>query len=158
MKPRIYIETSVISYLVARPSLDAINAARQNHSLQLWLARDQFDLVLSNLVIDESNDGDPQAVVKRQVYLQALGKVPMPMGAVDIANALVASGAMPAKAYADGMHIACAALNHLDLIASWNFRHIASIWAKKKINDCLIQLGVSVPLIATPEDIMESLQ
>lgn len=157
MKPRIYIETSVIGYLAARPSLDAINAARQNHSLQLWMAQDQFELVLSDLVIDESNDGDEQAVAKRQPYLQALSKVPMPPEAVDIANALVASGAMPSKAYADGLHIACAALNNLDLIASWNFRHIASIWAKKKISDCLTNLGVPVPLIATPEDIMESL-
>jgi len=124
----------------------------------LWLAHDRFDLVLSDLVIDESNDGDADAVAKRQVYLEALEIVPMPQGAVDIANALVASGAMPTKAYADGMHIACAALNHLDLIASWNFRHIASIWAKKKINDCLAQLGITAPLIATPEDIMESME
>jgi hypothetical protein len=158
MKPRIYIETSVIGYLAARPSTDAINAARQNHSLQLWLARDQFELVLSDLVIDESNDGDEQAVAKRQTFLSALGKVPMPLEAVEIANALVALGAMPTKAYADGLHIACAALNNLDLIASWNFRHIASIWAKKKISDCLTTLGVPVPIIATPEDIMESLQ
>ena len=53
MKPRIYIETSVISYLAARPSLDAVNAARQYESLRLWTARDQFELVVSSLVVDE---------------------------------------------------------------------------------------------------------
>jgi PIN domain len=156
MKPRIYIETSVIGYLAARPSTDAINAARQYQSMQLWLARERFDLLVSDLVIDESREGDAQAVARRLVFAGQLNCLAVPDEAQAIAEALVTSGAMPSIAFADGVHIACAALSGVDVIASWNFRHIASVWARRKIQDCLVTLGVPVPSIATPEEIMES--
>lgn len=80
----------------------------------------------------------------------------VPDAAVDLAESLIRLEAMPAKAYADALHIACASMEHMDLIASWNFRHIASIWARQKIRDALLQLGFAAPIIATPEDLVES--
>ena len=156
MKPRIYVETSVISYLAARPSTDAVNAARQYHSMQLWLAKSKFDLSLSTLVIDEMSEGNETAVIRRLDFAKEIALVTMPDNSAWIADALVASKALPEIAYADGLHIACAAILKFDVIASWNFRHIASIWARNKIIACLNELGVHAPTIATPEEILES--
>ena len=157
MKPRIYIETSVISYLAARPSTDAVKAARQYHSMQLWLSKQKFDLALSALVIDEISAGNTEAVARRLAFAREVSLIDMPDNVASIADALVASKALPAVAYADGLHIACAAVLKFDVIASWNFRHIASIWARSKIVACLNELGVHSPTIATPEEILESL-
>lgn len=156
MKLRVYVETSVVSYLTARPSLDALHMARQSYSQQLWLSQNRYQLFVSDLVLDEAGEGDVVAAEKRLSALQGLDMLVVPDAAVDLAESLIRLEAMPAKAYADALHIACASMERMDLIASWNFRHIASIWARQKIRDALIQLGFAAPIIATPEDLMES--
>lgn len=77
MKPRVYVETSVVSYLAARPSTDAINAARQGYAQQLWLARDRYDLFVSALVLDEAGDGDAEAAQRRMAALQGMPLLPL---------------------------------------------------------------------------------
>lgn len=152
------VETSVVSYLTARPSTDAINAARQGYAQQLWLARDRYDLFVSALVLDEAGDGDAEAAQRRMAALQGLPLLPLEDEAVTLAEALIRDGTMPPKAYADAMHIACAACVRMDVIAntSWNFRHIAGLWARQRIRDALVHAGHVAPLIATPEELMES--
>ena len=156
MKPRIYIETSVISYLAARPSLDAVNAARQYESLRLWSARDQFELVVSSLVVDEASAGDAAAATQRLRFLDGLARVPLSDDAVATAKLLILRQAFSAKAFADALHVAIAAHTGCDAIASWNYRHIASAWARQRVEANLRELGLSVPLIATPDTLLES--
>ncbi len=156
MKPRIYVETSVISYLAARPSLDAVNAARQYESLRLWSARDQFELVISSLVIDEASDGDATAAAQRLRLLDGLPQMSYAVETIATAKSLVASGAFPPKAFADALHVAIAAPNECDAIASWNYRHIASAWARQRVEAHLRKLGLTVPAIATPDALLET--
>ena len=61
MKPRIYIETSVISYLTARPNRDLIVAAHQQITVELWERRADFEFYASELVVAEASRGDPHA-------------------------------------------------------------------------------------------------
>ena len=62
MKPRIYIETSIVSYLVSRPSYDLRVAANQVITLEWWDSRRAaFDLFVSEFVIAEASLGDPVA-------------------------------------------------------------------------------------------------
>ena len=152
MKPRIYVETSVVSYLTARPSTDAINAARQGYARQLWLAGDRYDLLVSALVLDEAGNGDAEAAQRRVAALQGIPLLPLDDGTVTLAEALIRDGTMPSKAYADAMHIDCAACARMDVIASWNFRHIAGLWARQRIRDALVPAGHVAPLIATPRN------
>ena len=154
MKPRIYIETSVISYLAARPSLDAVNAARQYESLRLWSARDQFELVVSSLV-DEARAGDGAAATQRLRFLEGLTRVPLSDDAVATAKLLIVRQVFPTKAFADALHVAIAAHTGCDAIASWNYRHIASAWALQRVEANLRELGLAVPLIATPDTLLE---
>lgn len=156
MKPRIYIETSVVSYLAARPSLDAVNAARQYESLRLWSARDRFELVISSLVRDEASDGDASAAAQRLRLLDGLARMPLSAEAVATAKVLIANQVFPPKAYADALHVAIAAHSGCDGITSWNYRHIASAWARQRVEANLRQLGVSVPVIATPDAFLET--
>jgi hypothetical protein len=72
------------------------------------------------------------------------------------AKSLVASGAFPPKAFADALHVAIAAPNECDAIASWNYRHIASAWARQRVEAHLRKLGLTVPAIATPDALLET--
>ena len=156
MKSRIYVETSVISYLAARPSDNAVNASRQYFSYQLWQRRERLGLVISEAVMAEATVGDAQAVSNRLVFCNALPLLGIPGDALELAEQLVAKRAIPVKAFTDAVHIATAALHQVDLIASWNFKHIAGPIARRKIEQTLAKLGQFVPTIATPEEILES--
>jgi predicted nucleic acid-binding protein len=131
MKHRIYVETSVISYLAARPSADA--------------------------VLSEAALGDQDAAKNRLNYCENLQRLDLPDDTEAIAQRLLRSKAMPAKAYTDAVHIAIAALHEVHFISSWNFRHIAGALARRRIETALATIGLKVPVIATPEEILESL-
>lgn len=155
MKPRVYVETSVISYLTAKPSRDLNVAARQQSSVELWDCQDRYELVVSDLVLSEASAGDAQAAAGRRAWLTHLFVLSIQPNAQSIADALVAKGAMPVAAYADALHIGIAASHGIEVIASWNFRHIASVWARSRIESALAQLGYGTCHIATPDELIE---
>ena len=73
IKPRVYIEPTVVSYLVARPSNNRILAARQEASRQLWEDYvDRFEFVISPIVRAEIQRGDPSAVQRRLEMVSSL--------------------------------------------------------------------------------------
>lgn len=158
MKPRIYVETSVISYLAARPSADAINATRQHFSYQLWQKREQMQLLVSDAVISEVQTGDAEAVNNRMVYCNALPLLDAPAHAEVLAHHLIRKKAVPIKAFTDAVHIAIASVHEIRFIASWNFRHIVGAVARRNIELALAEAEAYVPVIATPEEILESLK
>ena len=158
MKARIYVETSVISYLAARPSADAINATRQHFSYQLWQKREQMQLLVSDAVMAEVQIGDSEAVNNRLVYCNSLALLDAHPEAENLAMQLLRRKAVPAKAFTDAVHIAIASLHEIRFIASWNFRHIVGAIARRNIEVALAETSAYVPVIATPEEILESLK
>lgn len=158
MKHRVYMESSVISYLAARPSADAITATRQHFSFQLWQKRGVIDLLISDAVLAEIKLGNAEFAMHRLSYSDAMPVLELPERTDEVATYLLRAKAIPAKAYTDAVHIAIAALHDIEFIASWNFRHIAGALPRRNIERALAALGVSVPVIATPEEILESLK
>jgi predicted nucleic acid-binding protein len=156
MKLRIYIETSVISYLAARPSSDAVNMTRQFQSLRLWQAQDTFDLLISELVMQECLAGDAAAAQVRMNFCNQLAKLPMLDAALPLARQLVDAKVIPENSFVDAVHIAVASVHEMDFIASWNFKHIAGAIPRQRVEACLRALAAHVPMIATPEEILES--
>src|SRR5437870_11731431 len=104
--PKIYLETTVISYLAARPSKDLITAAHQQLTREWWQNRRQdFDLFSSQLVIQESSAGD---VGTAQSRLQLLSQIPLLVvnqACVSLGRALVDRGPIPQQAAVDASHI-----------------------------------------------------
>lgn len=158
MKSRVYVETSVISYLAARPSADAIIATRQHFLYRLWQARTRLELLVSDAVLAEARIGDDDAVRQRLAYCKAMATVKMNPRVEEVAAHLIRCRAIPAKAYTDAVHIAIAALHQMDFIASWNFRHIVGALARRNIERALADMVQAVPIIATPEEILESVK
>ena len=73
MNPAAYIETSVVSYLTARPSRDVVVAAYQEVTREWWRdAAVRFRLVASELVLAEAGAGDPGAARDRLKVLEGI--------------------------------------------------------------------------------------
>jgi predicted nucleic acid-binding protein len=151
----VYVETSILSYLTARPTRDLLATARQQMTREWWdRRRARFDLFVSPLVDQEARRGDPDAVRRR---IEALGGMPtleVVDTAYDLAAALIAEGALPPSAEDDATHIALAAVHGMDYLLTWNCRHIDNAETKPVVRSVCATHGYAVPEICTPEELM----
>jgi hypothetical protein len=155
LKPRIYVETSVISYLTARPSRDLIVAAHQEVTRQWWEARRaDFDLFASEAVRREAALGDALAAQRRLSLLQELRMVEIVPQALALANDIVVATALPASARVDALHIAVAACEALDFVLTWNFKHIANAELTTKVQQACQAHALNCPVLCTPLELM----
>ncbi len=153
MKPRAYVETSVISYLSAKPSSDLIVAGHQQITVDWWkTAADSLDLVASELVFQEASAGDKVAARLRIGTLDCLELLEITLETVELAETLVKSAAIPEKAAEDALHIAICATNGIEFLVTWNCRHIANATLRSGIERVCRAAGFEPPIICTPEE------
>ena len=151
---RIYVETSVISYLTARPSRNVIEAGHQQSTFLFWDRRGEFDLVASELVVTECSLGDAVAASKRLDALLEMPLLDINAHSVELAKGLVASGIVPIKASEDALHISIATVHFVDYLLTWNCRHIANPEVQARIAEHFRPLGLSLPFICTPDELL----
>jgi predicted nucleic acid-binding protein len=155
MKKTVYIETSIPSYLTARPSRDIRVAAWQQITTQWWdEARADYDLFTSELVMVEASAGNPEAARRRLEALQGIAELPIDQEAQALADRLVSQGGVPAGAEADALHIAVAAVHRMDYLLTWNFRHIDNAATKPIIRSICTDAGYSCPEICAPMELL----
>jgi len=155
MKSRVYIETSVVSYLTALPSRDIVQAAHQQITRDWWAAREQFDLFTSQVVLDEAAQGHPEAAARRLSALDGVALLDLTEQARDLAARFLAGGAMPAKAATDALHVAVAVIHGMEYLLTWNCSHIANASIRGKIETMCRLSNLQPPLICTPEELVE---
>ena len=158
-RPRVYIETTVVSYLVARPSADATLASWQRATRRLWEDyADRFEFVVSDIVLNEASGGDPNAVQQRLGVLSPL-TVLEPLSESDtLAQKLLEAGAVPQKSSPDAEHIAIATVHGIDYLVSWNHKHIVNANKRDHINRVCQAAGFKPITIYTPIELMEEFQ
>lgn len=157
MPQRVYIETTFVSYLTARPSRDLIVAGHQQLTHDWWgNRRADYELCVSQLVLQEAGDGDPQAAQERLDVLAAMTVLEIQEEALELAEELVQAGALPAKAGNDALHISIAALHHIPFLLTWNCRHMANATMRTQIESVCARKGFKAPIICTPEEMMEA--
>ncbi|MBK6998562.1 MAG: type II toxin-antitoxin system VapC family toxin [Rhodoferax sp.] len=155
MKRKVYIETSVVSYLTARPARTIIGVANQQITQDWWeRARDGFDLLISELVVRECSAGDPDAAQKRLAALQGIPLLDINSQVRSIAIGLVTEGCVPPNVFEDALHIAIAAVYEIDFILTWNFKHIANPMLQERIARYLERRGVWMPFICSPQELL----
>ncbi|MBX3176093.1 MAG: type II toxin-antitoxin system VapC family toxin [Candidatus Hydrogenedentes bacterium] len=152
MKFKVYVETSVISYLAARPSRDVIIAGRQAVTREWWEHyRSRFELLSSVVVEDEAGRGDPAQCARRLELLAGIPRVAVSLEAAEIATRLIEEGGVPASCEEDALHIAIAATQGADYLVTWNFRHINNDAKKQTIGKIVNRCGCECPIICSPE-------
>lgn len=153
--PSVYLETTIPSYLTAWPSPEVVMAARQQLTREWWdIRRGDFELFVSQLVIDEASAGDAAAAARR---LEVLAEIPLLSAHDDvdlIAGELLDALSLPARAAADAVHIAITVVNGIDFLLTWNCTHIANAAFRPVIQSVCRSLGHEMPVICTPEELM----
>nr|VFK43512.1 MAG: PIN domain [Candidatus Kentron sp. SD]VFK49518.1 MAG: PIN domain [Candidatus Kentron sp. SD]VFK80777.1 MAG: PIN domain [Candidatus Kentron sp. SD] len=150
----VYVETSIISYLVARPSRDIIAAGHQQITHEWWATeRNDFSLYVSALVLREASGGDPVAASTRLQWLQGIPVVAITPKVEALSEHLILRGALPAKAEADALHIATAAYHRLGFLLTWNWKHIANAIRRPLIERICREYGLDAPILCTPEEL-----
>ena len=155
MPQRVYLETTIPSYLTAWPSRDLIIAAHQQVTKEWWRARrDQFEICMSQFVLDEASAGDADAAQERLAILEPLPLLDISDAVLELASAILSSGVIPPKAARDAAHIAISAVHGIDFLLTWNCAHIANAQIVKRVQTICSQHGFPCPLICTPEELM----
>lgn len=157
MLPRVYVETTFVSYLTARPSRDVVIAGHQQVTHEWWdTRRGGYELCVSQLVHQESVAGDPQAAQERLEVLRSLTLLETTSAALALAKELIRAGALPAKAGDDALHIAVAAANGIPYLLTWNCRHMANATMRPLIESVCAGNGLKAPIICTPDELLEA--
>jgi predicted nucleic acid-binding protein len=155
MKSKVYLETSIVSYLTAFPSSDLIAAGHQLTTFDWWENhRQNFEVVASELVIQEAGLGNMQMAQKRLAILKAVKILDINDKARNLAKMLVAKKAVPEKAAADALHIAIAAAEKIEFLATWNFKHIANAKMQAKIKEVIRAEDYEPSHICTLEELL----
>jgi hypothetical protein len=156
MKPGVYLETTVISYLTARPSRDMVIAAHQELTRQWWTTRTgAFNLFVSELVRLEAGKGDAEAADKRITAIDEISILRTSEEAIVLADQLVSGGPIPSEAMADALHVAIAAVHGIDFLLTWNCAHLANAVHRHRLEAVIEGAGYTCPVICTPEELME---
>lgn len=150
MKPKAYVETSIISYLTARQSRDLVLAAHQQVTRDWWTGRGKFELFASQFVLDEAGAGDAEAAASRLAALNDTTVLEVTEDAIVLAQGLIAGGGLPTQARIDALHVAMAAVHGMDYLLTWNCRHIANAALRGKIEEVCRDAGFEPPIICTP--------
>ena len=157
MKPRLYLETTIPSYLVARRSRDLALAGQQEATARWWDAcRGVYELCVSQFVVSEAAQGDAEMAAARLAKLDEIPRLPVTEDAMALADALIAAGLIPAKARVDAAHIGVATIHRMDYLLTWNCRHIRNPDKLWQIARLCTRLGYECPRICTPDDLLEN--
>lgn len=156
MRRSVYIETTVVSLLTARPVRDAILAGKMAATRHWWSAvLPRVEACCSVAVIAESSAGDPVAASLRLDALEGLRVLGVSDTAHQLADTLVRRAALPAKARVDALHVAVSAIHKIDFLLTWNCTHIANPSLQKRIRLIIEESGYDAPTICTPMELTE---
>jgi len=151
----VYIETSIISYLRQKPSRQIVTAARQLLTHRWWHGeRKHYELVVSQYVIDEASAGDPILAAER---LESLDGIPLLSHAPEIpklADEIMSLCVFPEKHKSTLFTSRLSRIIRYNTYLMWNCKHIANAKILPHIHDLLAKLGIPIPIIYTPEELL----
>lgn len=153
-KQRIYLDTSVVSYLYQEDVPE-----KMNDTLKLWeiLKSDRYEVCISNIVMNEIYECGEE---KLQILLKYLNQIEYTMVMVDedtieLAGKFIDFGILRQKSFDDCQHIAAAILAGCDIITSWNFKHIVNVKTARGVRTITTMEGYKDMLIYPPSVLVE---
>ena len=156
MKPSVYLETTIISYLVGWLNRNDLQVAAHQEITRRWWARrrSEFNLFASSLVFDEAAEGDPGLAAERLGFLAEVALLRVPEEAYALKSELLRRTQIPAKAENDALHIAIAAVHGMEFLITWNCKHIANAVTLPAVYEVCRVVGYEPPLVCTPYELL----
>jgi len=155
----VYIETTIVSYLVARTKEGSI--ARQWHvwTDDWWrLRRPSFECVTSPEVLREAAEGDAEMSRQPLEALNSLTTLLRTPAVDEMADGLLNAGPLPQKARADAAHLAFASVHKIDYLLTWNLKHLANAVIRMRLRPVVEQRGYQFPVVCTPMQLMGTIE
>jgi hypothetical protein len=151
----VYIETSILGYLTARPSRDIVVAANIEVTKEWWnTRRGDFQLYSSQAVVKETSQGDVVIASQRLEILSNLFLLDLNQSVLDLAEQFLERSNLPAKADIDAVHIATATVHGMDYLLTWNCKHIANAQIQGKLAEISLDFGYELPILCTPYELL----
>jgi predicted nucleic acid-binding protein len=149
MKPRIYVDTSVFG------GCEDDEFAEHSVRLLEGFAKGDFVLVLSTLTIKELAAAPaPVRVHLARVPEAHIETVQLDAEAMDLADAYIAAGVIASKMRVDAQHIAIATVGRVDVLVSWNFKHIVNLQRIHGYNSINMRKGHPTLEIRSPREVL----
>jgi predicted nucleic acid-binding protein len=156
MKEKVYIETSVVSYLCSRPSRDLIVAANQEVTQEWWRdERRSYELFVSEFVLSEIMAGDRDAAVKRQEAVQDIAILTANEKSERLAVEIMRQAKLPVSVVDDVAHVSIASVHGMEYLLTWNCAHIANPHWLGKLSRIIVVHGYEMPVVCTPQALLE---
>jgi predicted nucleic acid-binding protein len=155
MSETVYIETSILGYLTARPSRDIVVAANIEITREWWdTRRSDFRLYSSQAVVKETSQGDAQIASQRLEIICNLALLDLNQSVLDLAEQFLERSTLPAKADVDAVHIAAATVHGMNYLMTWNCKHIANAQIQRKLAEISLDFGYELPILCTPYELL----
>jgi hypothetical protein len=150
----VYLETTIPSYLASRPSRDLVVAAHQQITHGWWaLARNRFELYLSEAVLEEIRAGDAEVAARRLELVRGLPVLALNSEVRELVRVYTRRLGLAPQAAADVVHIAFAVTYRIDYLVTWNCKHIANGQVISRLIEINSDIGKHTPVILTPEEL-----
>ena len=153
-KKRVYVETSVLSYLTARSAKDELTRLHQRLTAAWWERRSDWECFLTPTVLGEIGQGDPEAAARRLEKADLLAELPSLPEAYSLADILITRKLMPEREYADAMHLATAALYKAHYLLTWNQKHLDNLELRFRIEELIRKQGLTPAKVITPDQLL----
>jgi hypothetical protein len=151
----VYVETTIPSYLAARPSSQPSIAIDQQATLEWWdKERMRFRLFTSAFTIDECSRGDISVAERRLSYLADIPELSVPEDIHLLEGDIIKLFQLPKKAFIDASHLALAILHRMDYLLTWNCTHLANAVLQKELVDYCSYHSLHIPIVCTPETLI----
>lgn len=154
---KVYCETSFWSFLNGRPTPLAHIAVKQAATLKWWQEiAPKCDIYVSQFVDDEVRCGESDLAERRMKSLEdAIAVDGNVREALDLAKRLLSLHAIPEREETDASHIVTAAVYGMDVLLTWNCRHMANPVTLPKTAMIIGREGYSCPVIITPQEFLD---
>ena len=154
-KPTLYMETTIPSYLLAEPSRDVISLGRQDIT-RTWWKRDQtrYAIFVSAVVIKEAGKGDSREAEGRHKFLEQFPVLEETSEIQRLIEAYLEENVVPIGSGEDAAHLAYASIYQIDFLCTWNFKHLANVFAVRRLRQVNQKRVLFVPQVCTPEEIL----
>ena len=155
MNETVYIETSILGYLTARPSRDIVVAANIEITREWWdTRRSNFLLYSSQVAVKETSQGDAAIAAQRLEILHNFSLLDLNQSVLDLAEQFLGRSNLPTKADVDAVHIAAATVHGMDYLLTWNCKHIANAQIQRKLAEISLDFGYELPILCTPYELL----
>jgi hypothetical protein len=152
---KVYVETTIVSYLVARPSRDLIVAAHQQLTQEWWdFSKSNYEVYISRLVLQEAAAGDAILASRRLELLENVPQLELNEESLSLARTLISRGAIPSTVPEDALHVSIATVHGMDYLLTWNCKHIANAHIQRFIGTVCRESGYEPPVLCTPEELI----